>query len=129
VRSTAFVVTESSTGNSICHLRSPLFKSRLWPTVARHASHSGRQLRVLDAVFFTGDFLLDGSCRFFPAPSVRARRASAADLLVDFQQLLRQPTKAVTGLHLSLRLEPFGRGGKCFGDGIPFCLRVRREFT
>ena len=64
---------------------------------------------MVSAVFFLRrQLLLDG--------------ASAADLLIDFQQLLRQPTKAVIGLHLSLRLEPFGRGGKRFGDGLSILL-------
>jgi hypothetical protein len=48
--------------------------------------------------------------------------AGAADLLIHVQQLLRQPTKAVIRLHLSLRLEPFGLTGKGFGDGLSVVL-------
>jgi hypothetical protein len=75
-------------------------------------------MSCIEMLYFTGDFLLMVSAVFSLRRQCVLDGASAADLLVDFQQLLRQPTKAVTGLHLSLRLEPFGRGGKCFGDGL-----------
>jgi hypothetical protein len=46
-------------------------------------------------LYFTGDFLLDCFCRFSLRRQCVLDGTSAADLLVDVQQQLRQPTKAV----------------------------------
>ena len=62
------------------------------------------------------------SAVFFLRCEFLFRGASAADLLVDFQQLRRQLPKAVIGLHLALRLVQFGRRGKGLGDGLSLHL-------
>jgi hypothetical protein len=59
---------------------------------------------------------------FFRRRELLPQGASPTDLLVDGQQLLRQQTKAMIGLHLPLRLLPFRFAGKGFRDGLPVHL-------